>query len=89
MMNWDYDWAFTEMLSGNREWTQYIQRLHERSSELKMRVVIGARAAIGGAKMLAAGIPSEEVEAVRIWNPISVDDKAKIVAGVAPYKEAA
>jgi hypothetical protein len=82
MLEWNYDWAFTRILTQNDEWTSYIERLSDAVSRARVRCVIGPRAAIHGARLLAAGIPRDEVEQVAVWAPIKPDDKQKILAAV-------
>lgn len=73
MLNWEYDWEMLERISGNPDWTRYVKQLFDRASDIKAHAVIGSRAVLDGAAMLAAGIDSDEVEDERIWNPIDTD----------------
>lgn len=79
-INWDYDWDLTKHIAQNDEWTTHIERLYICASEMKLRVVIGPRKAIYGAKLLAAGWDRERVEHKVLWASIDTDDKSKIVA---------
>ena len=80
---WDYDWSFTRLLAGNDAFTSRVQALSEEAAKLAMRVVIGPRAAIHGAKLLAAGFTPEQAEAATIWSGMSKDDAAKLRANAA------
>ncbi len=82
MLEWAYDWNFTRHLAGNDKWTDYVQRLSDAAMAQKVRVVISPRAALFGARLLAAGIARREVEQVCIWAPIKPDDKVKILAAM-------
>ncbi len=79
-IEWDYDWAFTREIVQNDEWVSYVEGLSNAAAAAKVRVVIGPRAAIHGARLLAAGTPRDEVEQDCIWAPISENDKTQILA---------
>lgn len=79
---WDYDWSLLEELTQNDEWTHYVEKLFNVASDLRLRVVIGPRIALVGAKMLAAGVDRETVMNEVVWAGITADDKAKILANL-------
>lgn len=81
MLEWDHDWSFVRQLAGNDEWTARVQAINFAASEARVKAVVASpRAAIYGAKLLAAGRPQEEVEHVTIWGPLAESDRAKIQA---------
>jgi len=82
-IDWDYDWSFTEAISGNVEWTRYVQKVSETAATLKQRVVIGPRAALHGARLLAIGRSEAEAADACIWRPIGLDIANKIKEAMA------
>jgi hypothetical protein len=81
-LEWDIDWSFARELAGNDEWTSYVQALSESAIRQQVRVIIGPRAAIEGAWMLSCKEPRAEVEQVKIWAGVKIDDRQKIIAGL-------
>jgi hypothetical protein len=83
-LEWNTDWSLAHSICGERhkEWTAYVQSLCESIARQKIRAIIGMRTALIGARMLDEKIDREEVEQAVIWQPISKDDKEKILAGL-------
>ncbi len=78
-MAWEYDRALERELSGNVEWCEYVHALRDAQQATGCRVILSLRAISNGARMLAAGIDRDEVEAETLWNGIAADDKAKLL----------
>lgn len=78
-VDWDYDWELVEKITGNANWTRKVQRWHEAASRLRIKVVIGPRAAIKGAILLTAGVPEDRVAHMAVWAPIGEDHKRTII----------
>lgn len=89
VVDFDYDEALEQALSGNAEWTGHVQAMRAAACDLRERVVISPRASIEGAKLLAAGFGREEVEAMILWKGISPDIRKKIEATAKPQRKAA
>lgn len=81
-LEWNYDWDLTRTIAVNDEWVNYVELLSDAVATSRVRVVISPRAAMDGARLLAAGIERTEVEQAVIWAPISEDDQRKIRAQV-------
>lgn len=81
VIDFDYDEELEKALAGNDNWVSYVQRLRQKAQEIKARVVISPRASIYGAKLLAAGMTTDEVAEMVIWKGIPSDIRAKIQNG--------
>lgn len=81
-LEWDYDWNFVSELSGDSTWTTYVAKCSEVASSLKLRVVIGPRAAINGAKLLRGGVDRADVEYALLWSRMDTDAANKIKANL-------
>ena len=82
IIQWDYDWDFVRELTGNDEWTSYIEKLFNTASDLKLRIVIGPRKAITGAKMLAMGVERKLIIEQVVWAGIPTDARKEIEARI-------
>lgn len=74
-MEWGYDEAFEATLTGTdaigKAWLAKIRKLRVKADELKLEKVISPRQSIGGAQMLRAGYPEEQVLKDLIWSGLS------------------
>lgn len=79
-----YDWDLVADLSGNESWTRYVERISEAVIETRERVIVGPRAALSGARLLAAGMDRAEVEQLTIWRKMASAsaDKIRSAAGL-------
>lgn len=77
---WDYDWELTAEIAGDIEWTRYCEKLFGIASDLRLKVVIGPRAAINGAIMKRLGIDRADIELETIWSTMDVDARNKLQA---------
>lgn len=80
-----YDEKLETMLSGNTLWAQRVQSLRKSAMTEKARIVISPRASINGAKLIAAGWSTEEVENHVIWKGIDTELKARIEKGAKTF----
>lgn len=83
-MDWKYDEKLETTLAGNETWSNYVQKVRRFVEENKIRHVVSPRASIFGAKLLAAGLPKEEVEATILWKGMDDATKNKIIEGLKP-----
>lgn len=81
-IDWDYDWDLTHEIVGLPEWSRKVQAWSEAAAELKLKVVIGPRAALNGADYIRAGMSHEEAAEATIWAPVGADHKRTIMAKV-------
>jgi cobaltochelatase CobS len=77
-----YDENLERLIAGDTPWTRYVQKVRRAVAELKVRKVVSPRASIFGNAMLAAGIPTHEVETATLFAGLDRDTEAKIRAGV-------
>lgn len=68
-----YDEKLETAVSGNDDWSRYVQ---------KVRHVISPRASIHGARLLAAGMARDVVEQSTIWKGLDVASRSKIKAAL-------
>jgi MoxR-like ATPase len=78
----DYDETLERLLAGNDDWTRQVQHWRKSAGKLKIRHIISPRASINGAKLLAAGIDRETVEAAAVWKGLDGETVNKIKGGV-------
>lgn len=83
-ISWEYDETLELAISGNDEWTKYVQAIRAGAAKEKARVVISPRASIKGARLLAAGLPRHKVENMVIWHGMDSETRRRITqsAGV-------
>lgn len=74
----DYDEKLEKALSGNEDWTRFVQRVRAAVSSQKVRHIVSPRASIEGAKLLEAGIRQKIVEDMTVWKGLDKDTKRKI-----------
>lgn len=75
---WEYDEALELRISGNAEWTRFVQRVRGAVASLKIRAVISPRASIYGARMLAQGMSRDKVESALLFKGMDAATVAKI-----------
>lgn len=75
---WGYDEVFERKLANNDSWVDRVQGLRARAQAADMRVVISPRDSINGARMLAAGIPQDEVENEVIYRGLTAQDRSQL-----------
>ena len=80
-LDWPYDEALERQLAGNLEWTRRVQSVRASVAQLSMRHVVSPRASIMGAKLIASGMPQQQVENLTIWKGLSLEDVTRIQAG--------
>lgn len=78
VINWDYDEALERAITSNVEWTARVQELRANAQRNGVRVVISPRASIAGEKLLAAGVPQDDVEEMLIFKGIDKATREKI-----------
>jgi cobaltochelatase CobS len=83
-LDWKYDENLERELTGNVNWSSYVQKVRKFIEENKIRHVVSPRASIFGAKLLASGISRDIVETTIIWKGLDEATKNKIVEGMKP-----
>lgn len=81
-LSMDYDEALERALAGNDVWCSYVQQVRAAVASLQIRHIVSPRATFKGAKMLAAGMARDKVEAAYIWKGMSAADAQRIRAAV-------
>jgi len=79
-IDWDYDEKLEAALCDNASWLKRVQSLRHAAFAEKARIVISPRASIFGAKLLAAGVPSNDVESMCIWKGLDSEVRSRIEA---------
>ena len=79
----DYDEQLEVKLSGNAEWTAYVQKVRAAIDAEKVRHVVSPRASISGAKLLAAGMARAKVEEACIWKGLDTTNRQRVLARMA------
>jgi cobaltochelatase CobS len=75
VIEWDYDRKLEREIGVDEKWLEFVQDVRKAVEKLNIRHVVSPRASINGSKMLAAGIPRNEVEDMVIWKGL---DKASV-----------
>ena len=79
-LQWDYDQELEREIAGNDAWTDRIFSLRAAAARLGSRLIISPRATFEGARLLAAGMPREKVEMLKVWKGIAPEERQKIEA---------
>jgi len=78
----DYDEELELALVGDtpqaQAWCVWVQSIRAAVAKEKVRHIVSPRASIGGAKMLARGIPRNEVEEAMVWKGIDAPTKQRV-----------
>lgn len=82
----DYDEQLELELSGNAEWCRHVQRIRAVTLEAGIRHIVSPRASIIGARLLAAGMPQEDVLEACVYKGLDAQNKARIEGGLAMHK---
>ena len=77
-IDWDYDERLEATLCGNDTWHRRVVALRHAAFAEKARIVISPRASMFGAKLLAAGLPTNTVEEMCIWKGVDADLRRRI-----------
>ncbi len=77
-----YDEKLERALSGNDDWTTYVQKARKAAAEQKIRHVISPRASIMGAQLLAAGLDMDTVAAAVLWKGLDAATVNKIKTAI-------
>jgi len=82
VLNWDIDEDFENAISPNKDWTRKVQKYRATVKRLAIRHSVTTRASINGAKLIAAGIPENEVVDMVIFKGLSTDVRKQIQAAL-------
>jgi len=86
-LDWKYDENLERNLAGNKDWTDYVQKVRRYIETQKIRHVVSPRASIFGAKLLANGITREIVEQTILWKGLDDATKQKILLNLDPKEQ--
>lgn len=81
-LSWEYDEELERDTSGNLDWCAYVQKARKAAAAKGVRVVISPRATYHGARLLAAGLPKEEVITLTMRNGMRPEDWTTIKGGM-------
>ncbi len=70
---WDYDEELEHAMSGNRRWSARVQAIRSAIADLGIHHIVSPRASYWGAVLLAAGVPEDQVLAMKVRG--ALDDK--------------
>lgn len=77
-MEFPYDEGLERALSANPDWTARVHAVRRAVASLSLRHIVSTRAIVNGARLLAAGIPQERVEALILWKGLTATDVARV-----------
>lgn len=80
-VSFGYDDQLERALASNDEWVTEVQGYRAAAEKHKIRIIIGQRASIQGARMLAAGISKKDVLAEAVFKGADVDTIKKLKEG--------
>jgi cobaltochelatase CobS len=83
IMDFGYDEALEEAITGNTEWCMNVQRYRKAAAALSVKHIISPRASVKGAIMLKAGMKWSRVEETLVWKGLDVNTVSKIKAKAA------
>jgi cobaltochelatase CobS len=72
-LEWGYDEDLEHAISRNRQWSSRVQAIRAAIAELGIQHIVSPRASYWGAVLLAAGVPEDQVLAMKVRG--SLDDK--------------
>jgi cobaltochelatase CobS len=78
----DYDEKLEKALSGDADWTGYVQRVRAAVEREKVRHIVSPRASITGAKLLAAGLERKAVEEAVVWKGMAEAERNRVEAAM-------
>lgn len=78
IVDMDYDEDLEVALSGNAQWAYKVQAWRKAAAQIAPDHIIGMRAVINGAKLLAAGFSTAEVERFRVFKGLPDDTVQRI-----------
>lgn len=81
-LDWAYDEDMELAISGNVEWTKYVQRVRAAVVAEKARIIVSPRASIYGSQLLAIGYPRDVVCDMTIWKGADKALRAKVEARI-------
>lgn len=70
-----YDEEMERNLATNQEWCRRVQEYRAQVEYKKVRAIVSPRATFNGEKLLAAGIPQEQVEEMVIFKGMNADER--------------
>lgn len=79
--DFDYDEEMEMEIATNKDWCKKVQDYRHNAERLKLRIIISPRATFDGEKLIAAGIPEDEVEDMAIFKGCDEGMKSKIKFG--------
>lgn len=65
-LSWDYDEQLEHAMTGNPRWTNRVQKIRAAITDLKIHHIVSPRASYWGAVLLAAGVPEDQVLAMKV-----------------------
>ncbi len=84
-MDWQYDERLELAISGNRDWTLYVQRARKAVADRGINHLITPRASIEGAKLLAAGVSVADTCKAWLWKGLDEYTVASLVDAIGEY----
>lgn len=78
-IEWGYDEVMEAAISCNKYWTQYVQVVRRVVKELNILHIVSPRASIGGGRLLAMGVPVNEVAQMKLWQGLDEETVDKII----------
>ena len=85
-LDWNYDENLERELAGNKEWSDYVQKVRKMIVAMKIRHVVSPRASIYGAKLLSSGLDRKIVEQTILWKGLDDASKNKVIEFLTPQQ---
>jgi MoxR-like ATPase len=79
----DYDETLETALSGNVSWAKRVQRIRREIEKQQVRHIVSPRATILGAKLLAAGLPIDDVLHATVWKGLDEQVRSRVASAAA------
>lgn len=75
MIEWSYDEELEDSLVDNKKWLKEVRRIRQIVADKKIRTVISPRASITGSKLLAAGLPWDQVKEMLVLKSMNESER--------------
>jgi MoxR-like ATPase len=81
-IDWNYDEKLETSLCADKQWLRIVRAIRKNAADYKIRAIVSPRASIGGAKLLAAGLPLTAVLNMAIMKGIGQTERETLLKGV-------
>jgi hypothetical protein len=75
---WDYDETLETAISGNPDWSAYVQKARAKAKELGFKILVTPRASIDGARLIATGDTFREAAIMTFGRGLTADQRTQM-----------